>query len=344
MKRPHTGALLVLLLQGACGDLGEDDFVPENGTLHEHLTLEWGATARTYHLYQSDLDGLRPVVVLLHGGGATIDAFIGATGGAAPLAGVWLELADEHGIHLLIPQGLASRSGPHWNDCRGDCTVCGEHDDAGFVTALLDELSTRASVDDERVFASGESNGGFMALRLAQEHPDRFAAVTTTIGLMPGDNDCVDASAPISVSFLAGTDDEAVPFDGGDGSASGTNLSAADSAAFWLDVNQCNAGPEHEDIPNRPAVDESTATRTTWSCNTTQTTVELITIDGGGHATPSIREPVSLVWEAIVGRQNHDVETAEEQWAFFREATVTARSVSRSAQRVDTDAGHQLRE
>lgn len=290
------------------------------GTLHEHVAFQWGGQSREYHFYRAGSadNSPRPLVLVLHGGGAVIDAFIGKTGGAAPLAGAWLDIAAREGVHLLIPQGLASGKGPHWNDCRGDCTACGEHDDAGFLLALVDAVAKQHPVDTRRVYASGESNGAIMALRLAQEHPDRFAAVGGVIGLMPKANDCRHAQRPASVAIVAGTADRAARYDGRNGAASGTLLSADDSVAYWLKRNRCNPQPTTRTLPDADPGDSSTVTRYDYACPATGTEVRLYRVDGGGHAVPSTSQRVTRAWEMVVGKQNHDIETAGEHWDLFR--------------------------
>ena len=44
-----------------------------------------------------------------------------------------------------------------------------------------------------------------------------------------------------------------------------------------------------------------------------------MTMDGAGHAEPSIAEQYSSVFEAIIGRQNHDVEMVELVLNFFED-------------------------
>jgi len=69
--------------------------------------------------------------------------------------------------------------------------------------------------------------------------------------------------------------------------------------------------------------------------------VAFYTVNGGGHLTPSIQSPVPPVVESVFGRQNHDIETAEEIWRSCR-ASVIRRTASpnvhsdRSRSRNDT--------
>jgi polyhydroxybutyrate depolymerase len=298
----------------------DETYVAAPGTLHEHQTFQSGGRRRTYHFYEAGgtpREG-RPLVLVLHGGFATIDAFIGKPRGAAPLAGVWLELAEEHGLHVAIPQAIDPGKGPHWNDCRGDCRHCGEQDDASFLVELVEHLARQHAVDRDRIYVSGESNGGFMTLRLAQEHPRLFAAFGVVAAAMPAKNRCGSPTSPVSLAFVVGAADKAIPHAGGRSSlaASGSVLSAERSVAAWTTVARCKHPPTVQRIPDRDPRDGSTVMRQLHTCEGARE-ILLLTVNGGGHVVPSIAQPVSRMWESVVGRQNHDIETAAELWRFF---------------------------
>ena len=289
------------------------------GTLHRHRTLSYGGTERTYHFHEAPRSlGPRPLVLVLHGGFAKIDPFIGRGTGAAPLARPWLKIAAREGLHVVIPQATNPGRGPHWNDCRADCSHCGDQDDVGFLAALVAELSRTYEVDPDRVYVAGESNGGFMTLRLAQERAETFAAFGVVSALMPADSKCGAPTRPASVAFVVGTKDEAVRYEGGPASlaASGSVRSARESVAAWTSVGRC-APPSSRALADLDPSDGSRVTIRGHPCPATGHDVVEYRIDGAGHVVPSIDERVSRAWERIVGRQNHDLETAEALWAFF---------------------------
>ena len=106
-----------------------------------------------------------------------------------------------------------------WN-ATGAC--CGfEHiygpqvDDADFLLSLVDEMLTHYSVDPQRVYIYGYSNGGFMAHRMACDHADRFAAVVSGAGATFKDPERCAPTVPISVLEVHSIADDNVLFDGG---------------------------------------------------------------------------------------------------------------------------------
>ena len=91
---------------------------------------------------------------------------------------------------------------------RGD----GDAGDAGFIDALVANLTRRLCVDSNRAYAVGHSNGGAFAAVLACWAPQRFAAVATVSATTPS-----TCPAEVTPALLAihGTADPAVPYQGG---------------------------------------------------------------------------------------------------------------------------------
>ncbi len=309
--------LSTFVLAGAmtsCGLTGVGDWW--GGTLHRDQVFEHGGVEHTYHFYEPQgASGSLPLVVLLHGGGGTIDNHVGVGSVDWPHQ-VWLDIADEDGLYLVVPQGLDEQ----WNCCRSDCDHCGEQDDVGFLTALIDQLAASWPIDTARVYATGESNGGLMSMRLAQEAGERFAAVGIVIAQMPANNECGDPSAlAMPIMFQLGTDDPIIPYEGGLSPVekTGTFQSADESVAHWRAHNACDEASTTSDYPDLDTRDRSTAHREDWSCPATDSAVSLIVMDGAGHVAPSIEVRVGTLWEIAAGQQNHDLEGARELWDFM---------------------------
>jgi polyhydroxybutyrate depolymerase len=79
-------------------------------------------------------------------------------------------------------------------------------DDVAFTDAMLDVLATDYVIDARRVYATGFSNGGQFALRLAMDRSNRFAAVASSGALT--DMDGSPADLPISALVSIGSLDD----------------------------------------------------------------------------------------------------------------------------------------
>lgn len=115
------------------------------------------------------------VVLAFHGAGDNTGRF-GEWNGLA-------ELADVEGFVTVHPQGSdvelfpGVRVNPGWD-------ILQLHvDEATFVAAILDELAVHVCVDTNRVYATGISNGGALALQLACTLGDRITAVAAVAAL-----------------------------------------------------------------------------------------------------------------------------------------------------------------
>jgi polyhydroxybutyrate depolymerase len=252
-----------------------------------------------------------PVVFVLHGAGGTNERMMQTT-----TEGRWNELAFQEKFIVVYPQGWNRR----WNDCRADITdPPTAQDDVGYLLFLLDWLAGEYSVDMERVYAAGHSNGGMMAFRLALEAPEVFRAVFSNNGPLAAQSECSQPHVPVSVAFLAGTADPLIPYAGGSVGLGderlGTVLSAEDTLQTWLALNHLHAEPEVMDFRDRVKEDGSTVTRLAYEGE--QSLVWFIRVDGGGHAWPG-EEPFSQLERQTNGNKNRDINTADLAWEFFQ--------------------------
>lgn len=142
----------------------------------------------------------------------------------------WREKADEEGFIVVFPSGLDKS----WNGGELCCGPSKEKgvDDEGFMRAIVTELSDSACVDPKRVYATGLSNGGSMSYLLACHAGDMFAA-TAPVSMGNGTRPC-EPERPISVIMFRGTNDEYVPYEGGN-----TYPSAAADVDQWKRLNAC---------------------------------------------------------------------------------------------------------
>lgn len=111
-----------------------------------------------------------PIVYAFHGIGQNAVSF-------AVQGTDLVDKSEREGFILVLPNGV-QEGGGSWNGglCCG-AAASQRVDDVMFVRALHAELSRHLHVDARRVYATGFSNGGFLAYRLACDAADLFTAV-----------------------------------------------------------------------------------------------------------------------------------------------------------------------
>ncbi len=202
--------------------------------------------------------------------------------------------ADAENFIVVYPEGLEGGllGISSWN--AGWC--CGwasnnNIDDVGFIDALLDRLVSDFAIDTNRIYATGISNGGFMAYRLACELSDRIAAIAPVAASMSMTSCMPQRPVPI-ISFHSYLDTN-VPYGGGVGSGpSGHYNSPQDSILnVWSAMNVCS-------ITNDTIINNSQFMHRKWSDCDCGTEIEQYVTQDGGHSWPGgnqtgLGDPVS---------------------------------------------------
>lgn len=281
---------------------------------------------RSFLLAQPDRGpaGPRPLVLVLHGHGGSAAQAMGQKAGASPLA-AWLPIADREGIYIAALDGSKAGDGKAgWNDCRRDAPGNPPVDDVAFAREVVQKLVAAGRVDPQRVYAMGMSNGAMMTYRLAQELTPPLAGFVAVSGLMASDNGCAPTRQPqqkIPAMVITGTEDPLVPYNGGQvsfGKAQRGGVLGAEATAQALRrMNQNTAPAQRTVFGVAQQRDSSWVERLDFGAANEPGRVALLTVHGGGHIEPSISQPYRRFYERLVGRQNHDLESAEVAWRFF---------------------------
>ncbi len=271
-------------------------------------SLQVGALTRSYLAYVPDRLAEHPALVLAfhgsNGNGQTMRVFTGFG---------FERLAEKYGFVVVYPDGFEG----HWNDCRASGPYTAntlDVDDLGFVRALVRRFQDTHGVDPARVFATGFSNGGHMAYRLALEMPEAIRAVAAVGANLPTpDNlDCTPAGRPVAVMILNGDADPINPFEGGTVTIYGFgNRGRVHSAAATARYFGRLAG--HDVDRAAPAAHGAPGVaRTRWAAPA-RPEVSLYAVRGGGHTIP---QPY-FRFPRLLGRTSTALDGPEEIWAFF---------------------------
>ncbi|MAU12721.1 MAG: esterase [Anaerolineaceae bacterium] len=279
--------------------------VAAQDNLHTRV-LQHDGQERTYLAYAPDTlpDGPVPVLIGLHGGGGHAQQFMTSTGFNA--------IADARGFIAVYPDGIDRT----WNDGRDgpDPNVQARLliDDVGFIEAVLDDVASHYSIDPDRVYATGISNGGHMAFRLACDVSERIAGIAPVVALVPANITC-EPPNPVSVLLMNGTDDPLVPWQGGTLLRDrGEDLSTWESMALWAGINRCSEEIEAETLPNTVLRDLTlTQVHTYQNCDVPTVLYE---VGNGGHTWPGDEHSLPRF---IVGRTSLDFDASEVIADFF---------------------------
>jgi len=145
-------------------------------------------------------------------------------------------VAESENFILVYPQGSCSDGLSHWNPCPRGGENKSSADDLGFIQAMINDISTQYNVDQERIYATGYSNGGMMAYGLANHKSDLIAAVACVSGIMLDCFGSISHSMPIL--HLHGTSDNELPYNGNSDYPSVQSI-----LEYWIGFNNTSINP-----------------------------------------------------------------------------------------------------
>lgn len=193
---------------------------------------------------------------------------------------------------VAFPNGTGSAQGGGTFNAQICCgeAVTRQIDDIGFIGALIEDVSRQHPLDRNRVYATGMSNGGMLAYRLAAEHPGWFAAIAPVAGTIGGMTRSGKTylipmpDRPVSVMILHGMRDRLVLYDGGSSPVlnfpNHWKMSVGDAFSFWAAVDHCASPPGTTEVT--PGVLRSIA----YPVCAGNSIVRLWAIENGDHEWP----------------------------------------------------------
>jgi polyhydroxybutyrate depolymerase len=278
-------------------------------------TIDIDGVKRSYTV-QLPTKRLVPLVVVLHGKTQRGADMMTRT--------AWPQVAKREGFAVVFPDGLNHA----WADAR---TKAGPAlrgppagtDDVAFIAKLVEKLVASGTADPRRVYVTGISNGGAMAMTLVCARADLFAAgASVSMNLTDEAAVTCHPSRPLPMLLMNGTADPLVPYEGGRGSsyyAADGFWSTDETLAFWRKLNGCETdNADATDLPDRAPADQSTVTRISSRCPGGHDVV-LYRINQGGHRMPGFSPDARFpkVAASLLGSQNGDIDAAETIWTFF---------------------------
>ena len=276
----------------------------------QSITINSGGIDRDFFLYVPDIydeSTPAPLVFCFHGYGSSAIANLSYTG--------FRPVADTAGFILITPQGTTDAFGtPHWNVGWGTSSV----DDVSFVEDMIDYVNDNYNLNNDRIYSTGMSNGGFMSYLLACQLSDKIAAIASVTGSMsPSTFGACLPNHPTPVLQIHGTNDPTIPYEGNFVAEGIDNV-----LSYWANYNGCNTNPSQTPMPDINAGDGSTVDHFVYSGGTNGTTVELFKVYNGEHD-----------WPGAFG--NLDISSNVEIWKFFSRYDINGTTATIDEQEVD---------
>lgn len=314
-------AILALIFWSVQSTANSEKKESDSWPLFKEFQFTWEGLERSYWLYRPSrrkLSDSIPVLFVLHGGGGLAKNMPRFT------KKQFHQLADRDGFLVVYPQGY----GNQWNDGRDPETYPplakqpawkDNLDDVGFLVEILERLDARYSIDREKVFVCGNSNGGFMSNRLLCDRPDVFRGAGVITATMDKSyfSEC-HPNQPVGLVIMNGTADDAIPYDGGPqlvfSVQRGDILSTEEYTDFWVAHNNCQTQKPQVSIPDQDGDGTHVSVQEYTDCDD-HSRVVLYTIHEGGHTWPGAKSPL---YELIAGKTSMEIVACEVLWEFFQ--------------------------
>ena len=243
-----------------------------------------------------------PLMFVLHGYGSSATDIM--------FYSSFQNLAEEDSYIIVYPQGSLLNGVAHWNI--GGLTIGPTPisallnsfkyfffptNDVDFIETIIELVDNEYFINNERIYSTGMSNGGYMSYHLAC-NTNLFAAVASVSGSMTPEtyNNCSPTNAT-SILQIHGLQDFTVPYNGLPWSKT-----IPEVMGYWSEYNNCNEDPLSSitDLSDGSYIYFDSY----QNCSNT-VGVNLILHSTMGHTWPSIN--------------NHSMSATAEVWSFFKD-------------------------
>jgi polyhydroxybutyrate depolymerase len=219
----------------------------------------------------------------------------------------WNQIADEEGFIVVYPSGLGFPK--RWRVTRLAEDPNAVEIELQYFRDLIDKLSAEYTIDSERIYVSGLSNGGGMSLRLACSLSDRVAAIGGVAGAYLVDLE--ECAGGVPGIFFHGQADKIVPFEGGPSDR--FPLPFPYIPTFVEDYANLNGCDSDETV----FLDQDHVRGVRYEGCEPGAEVVFYTISDGGHTWPGGND----LPKSITGKTTHEINATRLMWEFFEEQT-----------------------
>ncbi|CAH0027922.1 unnamed protein product [Clonostachys rhizophaga] len=259
---------LTIQKRGSAGCGKSHNFIGET----RDFSFESSGGNRTYRIFLPlgyDVNNPQPLVIAYHGSGGTPSAIESLT-----------KFSDESINSKMVAVYPAGVNG-NW---QGPTYATPGVSDKVFTTDLVNRIKNNYCIDESRVYAAGQSNGGGFVNTLAcsPEHGGQFAAFAASSAALytdvTGDETCHPSRSPLPFLESHGTGDTTIPYEGGTGRG-GPIPAIPEWLSRWSIRNKCS-GSSTSDLGNGVSLEE-------WTCSGEKGLLSHYKLEGHPHAYPS---------------------------------------------------------
>lgn len=277
-------------------------------------TLSFDGLIREYIVYiplSYDPTKNTPVLFNFHGGGGYASDFI--------LLNDMRPIADTANFIAVYPQGAVDPEGGTTSWLHKAPT---DHDDIFFVEAIIDALSLEYSIDQNRIYACGYSEGAILSYELGCRLNNKIASFAAVSGSMLADhyrNDIYgwgpcSPSHPTGMMLIPGTIDSSPhsTYEGLSYFDMPLYMSVNEITNYWSNYNNTDTNPVVTNLADSAPNDGSTVEQNLWLNGDNCVSVQELKVVNGDHE-----------WPGSFG--NMDISASEEIWNFVSQFDLQGR-------------------
>lgn len=270
-------------------------------------SIEIDDLIREYSIYipaDYDPNNSHPLLLNLHG--------FGDSGLIQLEYGDFRPLADQHNFLILLPTGTNYIYGNnYWNAGYSAAQLSEGPDDVKFIETIIDLVVEEYTIDQNRIYGTGFSQGGYMTYFLSCVF-DRFAAIAVVGSAMSNHHFLICPEyTDLPILSFHGTNDRDV------------FIAAAESTLEYLTIaNRCNPIPEIIELEDIDTTDNSTVEKWTYDCADESPLIHYRILKGL-HSWPGTYSEASASNDQV----NYDIDASQIIWDFFNKDFVSSSSI-----------------
>ena len=248
-----------------------------------------------------------PILFNFHGGGGDPISYMNYT---SDMRG----LAEANNFILIYPEAITDpgTGSISWID---KATNGAPRDETLFIESIINSVSSNYSVDLDRIYACGYSEGGIFSYELACRLNNYIAGIASVSGSMLSESERSNLGFsncspqhPTAIMLIPGTSDSNAHslYQGCclDWGLDSYYLSVDQITDYWTNYNTTDNNPLVSDVSNTNTSDGSTVQRKIWSNGEGGVEVQELKVIGGEHE-----------WPGTSG--NMDINANNEIWQFL---------------------------